>query len=81
MTFEAVIQTWHIYHESARSVQSGKLLLIVWLSFIDDVLVTHNKSGMDQIKEMFTKVVDCVNIGPMQEYIGTNIDMDNNAKV
>ena len=31
---------------------------------------------MDQIKAMFTKVVDCNNIAPMQEYIGTKIDVD-----
>ena len=45
--------------------------LIVWLSFIADMLVICNKSGMKQIKEMLTKVVDCDDIGPMHEYIGT----------
>ena len=54
--------------------------LIVWLSFIDDMLVICDKSGMDQIKAEFTKVVDCDNIGPMQEYIGTKIDVDEKTK-
>ena len=54
--------------------------LTVWLSFIDDMLVICNKSGMDQIKEMFTKVVDCDNIGPMQECIDAKIDVDKKTK-
>ena len=35
---------------------------------------------MNQIKQMFTKVVDCDDIGPIQEYIDTKIDVDKNAK-
>ena len=54
--------------------------LIVWLSFIENMLVICNKSRMDQIKEMFTKVVDCDDIGPMHEYIGTKIDVDEKTK-
>ena len=54
--------------------------LIVWLSFIDNTLVICNKSGMEQIKAMFTKVVDCDDIGPMQEYIGARIDVDEKTK-
>ena len=55
--------------------------LIVWLSFIDNMLVICNQSEMDQTKAMFTKVVDCDDIGPMQEYIGTKIDVDEKSKV
>ena len=43
--------------------------LIVWLSFIDNMLVLCDKAGMAQTKEKFMKVVDCNDIGPMQEYI------------
>ena len=54
--------------------------LIVWLLFIDDMLVVCDKSGMDTTKEKFTKVVDCNDIGPMKEYIGTKIDVDTKHK-
>ena len=54
--------------------------LFVWLSFIDDMLVLCNKLGMTQTKEKFIKVVDCDDIGPMQEYIRTKIDADEKPK-
>ena len=52
----------------------------VWLSFIDDMLVVCDKVGMTQTKEKFTKAVDCNGIGPVQEYIGTKIDVDKKTK-
>ena len=54
--------------------------LIVWLSFIDDMLIVCDKVGMTQTKEKFTKAVECDDIGSMQEYIGTKIDVDEKNK-
>ena len=40
------------------------------------MLVICDKSGMDTTKAVFTKVVECDDIGQMKEYIGTKIDVD-----
>ena len=53
----------------------------VWLSFIDDMLVVCDKVGMTQTKEKYTRAVDCNDIGPAQEYIGTKIDVDKKNKI
>ena len=50
--------------------------LIVWLSFIDDMLIICKEEGMDMVKQKFTKMVKCNDIGPMREYIGMKIDVD-----
>ena len=50
--------------------------LIMWVSFIDDMLVVCNKKYMDDVKQNFTNTVDCDNMGAMVEYIGTKIDID-----
>ena len=50
--------------------------LIVWLSFIDDMLIVCAEDTMDSIKKKFTETVDCDDIGEMNEYIGTNINID-----
>ena len=54
--------------------------LIVWLSFIDDMLIVCKEEGMDIVKKRFTKTVECDDIGPMKEYIGTKINVDHTAK-
>ena len=54
--------------------------LIFWLSFINNMLIVCDKVGMTQTNQNFTKVVDCNDIGPMQEYIGTKIDVDEKNK-
>ena len=43
--------------------------LIVWLSFIDDMLMVCKEEGMAKVKKQFTGTVDCDDIGPMKEYI------------
>ena len=53
-----------------------KLGLIVWLSFIDDMLIVCKEVGMNAVKQQFTETVDCDDIGPIREYIGTKIDID-----
>ena len=47
--------------------------LIVWLSFIDNMLIICHKQAMQNIKKQFTDTVDCDDIGEMKEYIGTKI--------
>ena len=48
--------------------------LIMWISFIDDMLVVCNKKYMADVKQKFTNTVDCDDMGAMVEYIGTKID-------
>ena len=50
--------------------------LIMWISFIDDMLVVCNEKYMDDVKQKFTNTVDCDDMGAMVEYIGTKIDID-----
>ena len=51
--------------------------LIIWISFIDDMLVVCDEKYMAKIKHEFTGTVDCDDTGAMVEYIGTKIDIDN----
>ena len=53
-----------------------KLGLIVWLTFIDDMLIVCKEAGMNAVKQQFTETLDCDDIGPMKEYIGTKVDVD-----
>ena len=50
--------------------------LIVWLSFIDDMLIVCAENAMDSIKKKFMETVDCDDIGEMNECIGTKINID-----
>ena len=50
--------------------------LIMWISFIDDMLVVCNEKYMDDVKQKFTNTVYCEDMGAMVEYIGTKIDID-----
>ena len=51
--------------------------LIMWGSFIDDMLVVCNEKYMDDVvKQKFTNTVDCDDMGAMVEYIGTKVDID-----
>ena len=50
--------------------------LIMWISFIDDMLVVCDKKYMANIKQKFTSTVDCDDMGAMVEYIGTKVDID-----
>ena len=50
--------------------------LIVWLSFIDDMLIVCTDYAMESVKKKFTKTADCDDIGEMKEYIGTSINID-----
>ena len=45
--------------------------LIVWLSFIDYMLIVCMEDAMESIKKKFTETVEFDDIGKMQEYIGT----------
>ena len=54
--------------------------LIVWLSFIDDMLIMCKGKGMDYVNSNFTSTVDCEDIGPMKEFIRTKIDVDKEQK-
>ena len=49
--------------------------LIVWLSFIDDMLIVYSDAAMTNMKKQFN-MVDCDDIGTVQEYIGTKEDID-----
>ena len=50
--------------------------LIMWISFIDNMLVVCNKKYMADVKQKFTSTMDCDDMGAMVEYIGTKIDID-----
>ena len=50
--------------------------LIIWISFIDDMLVVCDEKYMAKIKQEFTSNVDCNDMGAMVEYIGTKKDTD-----
>ena len=50
--------------------------LIVWLSFIDDMLIVCAENTMDSVKKKFIKTVDGDDIGEMNEYIGTKFNID-----
>ena len=51
--------------------------LIVWLSFIDDMLIICKEEGM---AIQFTGTVGCDDISPLKEYIGTKIDVNHATK-
>ena len=55
--------------------------LIIWRSFIDDMLVVCDEKYMAKIKQEFTGTVDCNDMGTMVEYIGTKIDIDNKTRI
>ena len=50
--------------------------LIMWISFIDDMLVVCDEKYMVNIKQKFTSTMDCDDMGAMVEYIGTKIDIN-----
>ena len=50
--------------------------MIVWLSFLNDMLIVCKEEWMSMVKEQFTETVNCDNIGPMKECIGTKIDVN-----
>ena len=54
--------------------------LIVWLSFIDNKLIICKEEGMDMVKKRVIDMVECDDIGPMKEYIGTEINVDHATK-
>ena len=54
--------------------------LIMWISFIDDMLVVCDEKYMANIKQKFTSTVDCNDMGVMAEYIGTKIDIDSKKR-
>ena len=49
--------------------------LIVWLSFIHDMLIACCEPAMSNIKKQFTDTVHCDDIDEMREYIGMKIDI------
>ena len=57
-------------------LQMGKIGLIVWLSFIDDMLFVCSEDVMESVKERFIEIMDCNDIGEMKEYIGTKVSID-----
>ena len=44
------------------------------------MLIVCKEMGMAQVKVQFMSMVDCEDLGPMKEYIGTNIDVDMNNR-
>ena len=50
--------------------------LIVWLSFIDDMLIVCSDDAMESVKKKFTETVDSNDIGEMKEYIRTKVCID-----
>ena len=47
--------------------------LIMWISFIEDMLVVCNEKYMANVTQKFTSTVDCDDMGAVVEYIGTKI--------
>ena len=54
--------------------------LIMWISFIDNMLVVCNEKYMADVKQKFTNTMDCDDMGAMVEYIGTKIDIDSKKR-
>ena len=54
--------------------------LIVWISFIDNMLIICKEEGMAMVKKQFTEMVDCEDNGPMKEYIGMKINLNHATK-
>ncbi|KAL7579260.1 hypothetical protein ACA910_011419 [Epithemia clementina (nom. ined.)] len=49
--------------------------LIVWISFIDDMILFGTPEGVRYYKELFLQQVDCDDVGPLKEYLGAKIDI------
>ena len=54
--------------------------LIMWISFIDDMLVVCDKKYMARIKLKFTSTMDCDDMGATVEYIGTCVLISRNTR-
>jgi hypothetical protein len=48
--------------------------LIIWLSWIDDCLVSGNEEGVLDAKEQMKARFDCDDIGEITEYVGCKIE-------
>ena len=48
--------------------------LIVWLSWIDDCLISGHQDGVKLAKEQMKQHFDCDNVGELNEYVGCKID-------
>ncbi|KAL7575735.1 hypothetical protein ACA910_003068 [Epithemia clementina (nom. ined.)] len=50
--------------------------LILFLSWIDDIIIFGTKEGVAHYKKMFTDRIDCNDVGPLNEYVGNKIEIN-----
>jgi hypothetical protein len=50
--------------------------LLVWLSFVDDLILFGKPEGVKFYKEQLMKTIDCDDVGYLKEYLGVKIDID-----
>jgi hypothetical protein len=53
--------------------------LVVWLSWIDDCLVSGDKRAVDFAKEQMKSRFECDDLGELNQYVGCNIDRNEDS--
>ena len=54
--------------------KNGKQVLRICLSWVDDILICGPKQGVEQTKNIFLKIFECDDVGPMMECVGCKAD-------
>ena len=67
---------WNIADPCSYHKWDKKFGLIVWLSFIDDIVFVCSADAKESIKYQFTETIDCDDIEEMKEYIGRQVSID-----
>ncbi len=55
--------------------------LLVWTSFIDDMILFGTHRGVMKYKQMFLEQVDCDDVGPLNEYLGCKVEINHQRKM
>ena len=50
--------------------------LVIWLSWVDDLLVTGVRDDVRDAKQDLKGLFECDDIGPVQEYVGCKVEFD-----
>ena len=54
--------------------------LIIWISWIDDLLIVGNKQGVLKYKEEMMTKFECDEVGELQKYVGCKVEWNKNEK-
>jgi hypothetical protein len=55
--------------------------ILVWISFIDDLILFGKPDGVKFYKDQLMKMIDCDDIGYLKEYPGVKIDINKEKQV